>query len=155
MSVADILSFINDLADRPNYVAYDFEKVQLMFGVPPAPIKGLSYIFADYYQQQSKLVMSLNGKGVFVANKNKSGIIEFGLLDGVVSNGVVQVTDMTGIPIPIAITDGTTTGTSTIIGTACRLIKTPAWRKERLPGVNIYTFSTPVLLISHGVRSAE
>jgi len=60
--------------------------------------------------------------------------------------------DFTGIPFPIAVTDLDSAGTSTVIASACRLIGTPEWRRSRLPGIKIYTFGTPMLKISDGLR---
>jgi hypothetical protein len=152
MSPADLIKKINDLVGNVDYLPYNMSEVQVMFGAPPIPIKGLAYVLADHLQQQTRLIMGLSGTGVFVSNRNKSGIIEFGLLDGVMSNAAIQVLNLTGIPFPIAITDNTTGGTSTVLGAKCRLIKTPAWRRDRLPRVNIFTFYTDFLAISHGVR---
>ncbi len=137
---------------KVDYVPYSMDDVVIMYGVPPFKVGGIDYVFAQRTNDEVRMVMGLNGKGVFIENKNKSGIIEFGLQNGSLSGGAIQVANMTGIPFPVAITDKSSKGTSTVLGSACRLIQTPGWRRDLFPGLTIYTLHTPRLLISQGVR---
>lgn len=138
-----------------NYLPYDISQIVITYGVPPIPIRGLEYVWAKHNNPQKKLVMSLNGKGVFVSNNNTSGIIEIALLGESVSCAGIQAMGLTGIPFPIAISDMTTGATSSVLASACQLVETPEWRREKMPSLNIFTFATPKLIISNGLRLPE
>ena len=135
-----------------DYVPYSMEDVVIMYGIPPFKIGGLDYVFAQRANPDAAMVMGLNAKGIFVDNRNKSGIIEFGLQNGCLSSGAVQVANMTGIPFPVIVTDKSSAGTSTVLGSGCRVIETPGWRRALFPTLTIWTLHTPRLLISQGVR---
>lgn len=135
-----------------DYVPYSMEDVVIMYGIPPFKVGSLDYVFAQRANPEARMVMGLNAKGVFVNNRNKSGIIEFGLQNGSLSGGAIQVANLTGIPFPVAVTDKSSKGTSTVLGSACRMIQTPGWRRALFPDLTIYTLHTPRLLISQGVR---
>ena len=149
----DLVNKINNaLGGGLDYMPYDISKVTVAIGAPVNVVKGLDYVVAAHFNNQTSMVMSLTSKGVFIGNKNMSGFIEFGILGESISGGMIQLTELTGIPFPIFITDVTTGGTSFVIGSACRQVATPEWRRELSPNTNIYTFSTPRLVISNGVR---
>lgn len=135
-----------------DYLPHDIGNVKIMYGLPPVKLGGFDYVMAYRTNREASLVMSLTTSGVFVNNRNKAGIIEFGLLEGSLSGGAVQIANMTGIPFPVAITDTSSMGTSTVLGSACRAIRTPEWRRALFPSLTIYTLHTPRLLISQGVR---
>ena len=137
--------------DAVDYVPYDLDNVKIMYGLPPFKVGGFDYVFASRLSPDARLVMSLNNTGVFVNNQNKSGIIEIGLLNGCFSSGLIQIANAVGIPFPVVITDTSTLGTSTVLGTACRAVETPEWRRELFPSLTVYTLWTPRLLISQGV----
>lgn len=138
--------------EKVDYVPYDIENTKIYYGVPPFKIGGFDYVFARRNNPETGMIMGLTGTGVFVDNINKSGIIEIGLQNGSLSGGAMQIANLTGIPFPITITDTSSKGTSTVLGTACRLTKTPEWRRALFPSLTIYTLETPNLLISQGVR---
>ena len=149
----DLVDKINNrLGGGLDYMPYDISKVNVSIGTPPNAVTGLDYVVAAHFNTQNTMVMSLTGKGIFLGNNNMSGFIEFGLLGESVSGGLIQLTEVTGIPFPIFVTDRTTGGTSFVDGTACRQVATPEWRRELSPSTNIFTFSTPRLVISNGVR---
>lgn len=153
---SDIIKNIkNAFSDRPFYKPYNIKNTSIMYGIPPVPIRGLQYIFAQHTNPRTALIMGLTGSGVFVGNKNQSGIIEIGILEGTVSGGGIQLLELTGIPFPIMVTDTTSGGTSTVIATACRLVGTPQWRRDRLPDIKPYTFAVENLAISDGVRLVD
>jgi hypothetical protein len=150
-------ALINTLAkheplDQLAYLPYSINDVAVAFGAPPAPIVSLDYVFARHNAPQNKMFSSLTGSGVFVVNANQSGIVEFGIMNGSISAGVIEVAQTLGIPFPITITDLSSGGTSSVLATACREVETPEWRREAFPGVRVYTFETPRLLIFHGIR---
>jgi hypothetical protein len=96
--------------------------------------------------------MGLGGNGVFVGNQNKSGIIEIAVLSGTITVGGLQVMELTGIPFPIIATDKATGGTSGFVASACRRVSTPEWRRAKFPNFEIFTYATPSLIISEGIR---
>ena len=152
---ANLLRKINDLVGDVNYIPYNITDTVVLLGTPQVPITGMEYVFARHDAPQTIMVKSLNGKSVFVDNNNKTGTIEFGLLAGTLANGQIEILNLTGIPFPINIVDTKTGGTSRVLGTACKLVATPEWRREALPGINIYTFQCTRLSISHGIRLSE
>jgi hypothetical protein len=101
------------------------------------------------------MIMSLTGKGVFCGNLNNSGIIEVGVMADSADAGAIQAFALLGVPMPFFATDIKTAGTSFVAASDCKLIQTPEWRRSLVPGVSIFTFSTPLLIIKHGVRLAE
>jgi len=134
------------------YLPHSISDIKIIYGVPPVPIIGLNYIWAKHNVPQVKLFKCLTSSGVFGSNLNTSGIIEIGILDGSLSCGGIQIMGLTGIPFPIIVTDLNSGGTSTVVATACRQAGTPEWRKEAFVGVQIFTFETPRLLISQGIK---
>jgi hypothetical protein len=151
----DLIKKYNDLfGSNINYRPYNIKNTQFLYGAPPVPITGLQYVFAKHDYAQTKLVKCLTGKGIFVSNQSKSGLIELALMQGSPTCAGIQIVDFTGIPFPILITDLDSGGTSTVIASACRRVDTPEWRREAMPGLSIFTFATPRLLISDGLRLA-
>ncbi len=152
----DLIKQVNALlGDEIAYIPYDLRDTLILYGLPPVPVKGLEYVWADYSQPQTGLIMSLNGNGAYVPNNNKSGIIEFATMTGTVTGGGVQILDMLPIPVPIVITDTASGGTSTVVSLSSKLVKTPEYRRAAVPGVDIFTFVCKDLYISTGVRLAE
>ena len=138
--------------DEPDFVAYGINYTTVTLGTPPAPIKGLEYIAASHRAPQNNLIMSMNGRGVFAGNRNKSGLIELALMPDSPSVGVIQAFMLAGIPVPIFATDSSTSGTSTFFAPACKPIKTPEWRRAATPGLTVYRFQAETLYITHGIR---
>lgn len=152
---ASLIKKIKELfGNRVNYRPYNIRSTEIMYGTPPTPILGLAYVFARHNRPQTKLIMGFTGTGPFVSNNNSSGIIEIGIMTGSASCAGIEVMDLTGIPFPIIVTDKDSGGTSTVVASACRRTDTPEWRRDKLPGISIFTFSTPRLLISDGLRLA-
>jgi len=151
----ELLNKLNELVGKVNYLPYNIADTSIVLGTPQVPMVGVEYVWARYDAQQTTMIKSLNGKSIFVSNNNRTGTIEFGLLDGTASNGAVEILNLTGIPFPINIVDSKTGGTSRVLGTACRLIATPEWRRDAIPGVNIYTFSCARLEVNQGIRLPE
>jgi hypothetical protein len=152
MLASTLIQIISGVLGDIIYTPHSMANVEVRIGVPPLPLKGLGYVFAYHNNPQSKMIMSLNGKGVFVGNRNKSGVVELGIMDATISTAELQILEMTGIPFPIVITDTSTAGTSTVVGSACRRVGTPQWRREASPSLQIYTLATPRLLVSGGIR---
>jgi len=156
MGLSNLIEKVNiAMGEHVNYRAYNLRDTKILFGVPPVPIKGIDYIMAQHLESQNNLVMGLTGKGVFVSNNNKSGIIEIGLMAGSVSCAVMEVATLAGIPFPIFVNDNKSYGTSNVVATECKRIGTPQWRRSAVPGLEIFTFHTPLLVMSGGIRETE
>jgi hypothetical protein len=152
MSLESLLKALADHSPSEEivYTPYRITDNKITYGIPPIQICGLDHISARHNFPQTGLFMSLTGAGVFASNRNQSGIIEIGLLDGSISCGGIEAMALTGIPFPIAIVDVSSAGTSGVLATACRQVETPEWRREATAGVAVYTFKTPRLIMSHG-----
>lgn len=151
----NLIKEINSLVGEVNYSPYNLNDTTVMLGLPQVPMVGLQYCWARFTAPRNRRVQCMTGKGVFVSNLNTSGVMEIALLSGTVSNGHIQAMQLTGIPYPIVMIDGKSGGTSSAIGTACQLVATPEWRRAAFPGLNVYTFETPRLVISQGIRLQE
>jgi len=156
VSTSSLIKAIKDVfGDSIQYVPYDLRSTTIMVGMPPVPIKGLVYIVARHNNPQTRYVKSLTGHGVYVANNDRSGTIELGIVRGTVSCAAIQVTDLVGVPYPIAITDTATGGTSSVLAASCRRVGTPEWRRAALPDLAVYTFAADKLIISDGLMMKE
>lgn len=151
----DLLASIVDFGEgnKVNYVPHNFQTTQVLYGLPPLPVHGLQYVFAQHNFPQAKLHMSLNTKGVFVNNLNQSGIFEFAILASSLSSSGIAAMQLAPIAWPLSMIDTATNGLSTWIATAVRQVGTPQDRKGAFPGLEIYTFATPRLIISRGTRN--
>lgn len=152
-TLAKILT--GDIFDRLAYAPHNMADVRLFYGVPPVPMSGLDYVFATFDNPQTQLKMGLTGKGRYIHNKNQSGTIEFALIDGSVSNGIMQLSLLTGIPYPIVVYDTNSAGTSWIAAGSATRVGTPSWRKDLAVGMQIYTFKTAQLFMSTGIKKPE
>jgi hypothetical protein len=142
----------NDLG-KLAYAPHSMAKVQLYYGAPPSLLSGIEYVFASFDNAQTVLKMGLDGGGRYIPNRNQSGTIEFAIIDGTLSNGIVQLALETGIPYPIYVIDTQSEGTSFLHAETCTRVSTPEWRKERAIGMQLYTFQTKKLIMSAGVKS--
>ena len=138
----------NDMVLKP----YSFNDTKVIFGAPPFPLVGLEYVMARHVNQQTKRFQCLSGRGVFASNVNQSGIIELGFLRGSPSQFDVQLAQLSGVPFPIVLMDLASGGSSQVVATGCQLTETPEWRREALPGINVYTFETTRLFVAHGIQ---
>lgn len=154
MTIA-LVKAIAEKVGRLDYVPYNIKDTKIMVGVPSVPIVGLEYIFAKHFQWRTKMRMSLTGRGIFTSNRSSSGMIEVAVLSESASSAAMQTYGLTGVNIPISATDIKTAGTSFFIASNCRLVNTPEWRRAASPGLAIFTFHTPRLLISNGLRLTE
>ncbi len=148
--IAQLLKVAGD--ENINYEPYDLRQIDVFYGLPPIPIKGISYINAQYTAPRTKLVSSLNGGGVHVDNSNIGGVVELGVMAGSVSGGAIQVMGLLAQPFPIIIEERTSGGSATVVATECRLADTPVWRREARPGIDVYTFTAPLIAIVNGMR---
>jgi hypothetical protein len=153
MSFKNILGILTgrDLQIKVDYNPYSLERIEIYYGLPPIAIKGFSSVMARWNQPQTKLITDLAGRGKFIANKNQSGQIQIGMLQGVLGCGILQALHLSGIAFPLVVIDLNSKGSSFAVGTACRATESPDWAKTRKPGIAIYTFETPRLIISDGI----
>jgi len=156
MGASDLIDKVNSLlGERVNYAAYDLSKVVLTVGAPPIILHGIDYIMSAHRVPQNRMVMGLNAKGKFVSNRNKSGLIEFGLMANTISTGILEILQLAGVAFPISVIDRTTNATSAVFASKCRRVGTPEWRRAAAPELEIFTFHTPRLLKSEGVRKRD
>jgi hypothetical protein len=154
MTMEKLLSALSEHypGDQILYMPYDIRDTKIAYGTPAIPISGLDHVIVKHRAARTKLVMGLSGTGSFVDNINMAGSVEIGILAGSVTGGGIEMAGLTGIPFPILISDLSSGGTSGILASACRLTVTPDWRREATPGVDVYVFETPRLLISRGLH---
>ena len=154
------MSNLTDSIDRVfgkngHFVSYTLTDNKVYIGIPPSLIFGLSYVYAKHNNSQTIPFMSLTGNGIFVSNKNQSGIIELGVINGSPSNAYIQLLEIAGVPFPIKVTDLKSGDTSFVGALSCRRVGTPEWRRANLPSLTIHTFYSPSLLLSDGLRLFE
>lgn len=135
------------------YQPYSISDVLLTAGVPPTPLHGIEAIRAIRTVPKTRLQMCLTGSGTFVNNRNLSGQIDITTMKGGKADAVLQLLDMAGIAFPIYCVDRGTDGSAFILGSSCREINTPEWRKSRTNGLTVHTFRVSKLVISGGIRN--
>ena len=156
MSFAETIAIGNAFVDgQMNFRNYNFNDTRLFVGTPPNALKGMNAISAEHLNSTSKLVMSLTNKGTFVNNANLAGIISVEILAGTPSAALMALNDAAGIPFPILGVDSQSGGTSFIAGDKCRLVQNPPWVRGATVGMQTFSFHTPLLIKSHGVRLSE
>jgi len=157
LPISNIINKLNEngALDRVIYVPYNIKDTKLFVGIPPTLIIGLDYVFARYNEPRWKRIKGVNGKSRFAKNKDDSGIIEFGIIGGSLSCGVIQLLEELQIPFPISIQDFSSAGTSFVLADSCVRVDTPEWRREATVGLQVYTFETNTLAISNGIRLQE
>lgn len=131
---------------------YSFTDSKVLLGVPPAPLIGLDYVSVRYAAPQTKRFQCLSGQAIFASNVNRSGVVEVGMMAGSLTQGYIDVQELLGIPYPIIIEDNKSGGTSQVIANQCRLVETPEWKRQAVPGLTIYTFETAEIAVAHGIR---
>lgn len=140
------------LRDEMSLLSYSFTDTKILLGAPPFPLVGLQYVSARHINPQVKRFQCLSGRGAFAHNVNQAGVVEIGMLRGSPAQGQIEIAQVTGIPYPIVVQDLASGGTAQVLATACQLVKTPDWKREAVPGVNVYTFETTRLFIAHGIQ---
>jgi hypothetical protein len=151
MSAADILKILGT-HDGIYYRAYSPKDIVISLGIPPENLGAWDFVWARYNKPQVKRFPNLGGRGTFVNNKDKSGIIEIGVAQSSVDCGMMDVLEALGIAIPITVIDAGTAGTSGVLATSCRRVETPEWRRDAMPGIIPFTFEATFMTISWGVQ---
>ena len=134
------------------YYPWNINDTKVIYGDPLSHIKDVEYVSCRFNRPQTKLFKSLGSSGVFVSNRNQSGIIEIGIANWSLSVGQIELAGLTGIPFPITIQDLLSGGTSSVIATACKQTDTPEWKRAAAPEIKVFTFETPRLLIQQGIH---
>lgn len=154
MSATDILNLLGG-HDGLYYRPYSPNDIVISAGLPPVLVSGWDYVFAHYNKPQTKRFGNLGGRGRFVNNIDKSGIIEIGILQGAIAGGILDVLSSVGIAIPIVLIDIGSGGTSGVLATSCCRVETPEWRREAIPGIIPFTFEATFMAISSGIQLPE
>lgn len=150
--VASVLDFFVGGGEEIDYQHYCLNDTHVKLGIPPIDARGVDFVAARYLAAQNTLFQCLTGKGVFASNENTSGVIELGVLNGSVTQGHIDIMQLTGIPFPINLADTSSGGTSVVTATGCRMLEIPEWRRDAFPGVVVYTFTSSRMYINHGLR---
>lgn len=135
------------------YYPWNINDTKILYGDPLTHLRDIEYVICKYNFTQVKLFHSLASGGVFVNNRNQSGTIEVGIANWSISVGRIEMASLTGIPYQLHITDLISVGTSNVVATKCKQTDTPEWKREAAPGIKIYTFETPKLVITQGIHS--
>ena len=149
-----IASVLSDMIPEPRIALepYSFGDVQVFIGAPLTPLFGLDYVAARHVNPQAKRFQCLTGRGVYAHNVNSAGIVEIGMLRGSPAQAIIDLMQASGVPYPLTVQDVRSGGTSQVMATGCQLTETPEWKREALPGVNIYRFETTRLFVMHGMQ---
>jgi hypothetical protein len=154
MSASDILNILTG-HDGLFYRPYSPSDIIITAGAPPVCVGGWDYVWARYNNPQNKRFPNLGGRGVFVSNTDKSGLLEIGILQGMISGGALDILDTAGVAVPIVVLDKGSGGTSGVVATACRRVSTPEWRRQKLPEIVPFTFEVTHMEISWGLQLPE
>lgn len=151
MSASDILKILGT-HDRIYYRPYSPRDIVISVGIPPEKLDAWDFVWARYNKPQVKRFGNLGGRGVFVPNIDKSGILEIGVMQSSVDCGVMDIMELMGIAIPITVVDVGTAGTSGVIATSCRRVETPEWRRDAMLGIVLFTYEASFMSISWGIQ---
>ena len=146
-----IANLANLLSGEPNYRAYNINNTKISYGAPPHRLFGVNRFEAWHAYDHSKHFPTLGGgSGTFVTNRNLAGIIEIEIMSTTASCMTIELIEDSGVAAPIAAADLSSGGTSFCLGSACRKIKTPKWRRSAKNGFVVYTFEVARLLYKTG-----
>ncbi|MCP4604487.1 MAG: hypothetical protein GY847_28855 [Proteobacteria bacterium] len=151
MSNLELIKSLVGMGTTIHYVPHNITHTNIMYGAPPVSLTGFDSVAAWRNVPSKKRIGSLTGKGLFVTNNNKSGVIEITFLDSTIACVAIEAAGMIGIPFPIIITDSSTK-LALVAGMSCSLVETPQWRRALTPDRVVYHFEATDLTISHGVR---
>ena len=150
-TVAEILGLYPQTGDV-NQLPYCFTDTKVLFGVPPVPLSGLDSVRCRFAAPRAKRFSSLGGGACFLSNRNTGGEIHLIFGQGAFSIAQVELQNASGIPIPIVISDISSGGTATILGTACRLIDVGEFVREQETPLIEFKLEADRMVLFHGLR---
>ena len=138
--------------ERTQFKAYDSKDLLLLFGAPSVQLSGLHRLRIRRLHPRAKFYSGLGGGGAFLSNRNTSGELELTFHGSAWSLAHIEIFDAIGAPQPIMISDLGTGGTSTVIGSACRVVDIGDWQRgKEIPPVTVI-MKTERLYYFHGAR---
>jgi hypothetical protein len=149
--VAEILGIYPQTGDV-NQLAYCFTDTAVILGVPPVPLGGLDSVRCRFIAPRAKRFPSLGGGACFLSNRNTSGEINLRFMQGAFSVANVELQNASGIPIPIIISDKSSGGTASVIGTACRVIDVGEFVREGEAPLIEFKIEADRMVMFHGLR---
>lgn len=150
-TVAEILGLLPQ-ADDVNQVPYCFDDTAVMVGWPLTRLGGLDFVRCRFLAPRSKRFSSLGGGAVFLSNRNMSGEIELRFAQGAFSLAHMEIFDLSGIAMPIAISDISTGGTGSVVGVGCRIIDKGEFVREQEAPMVTLKLEIDRMGMFHGLR---
>lgn len=150
-TAAEILGFYPQTGDV-NQLPYCFTDTVVVVGALFTPLSGLDRVKCRFLHPRVKRFSSLGGGGSFLSNRNTGGEIELVFAQGAFAMAHMELFDYTGIPAPIVISDISSGGTATVIGTGCRVVdKGEFLREKEAPPITV-TIEADRMVLMHGLR---
>jgi len=128
-TIAEVLGDNSFIAGYPQ-LPYCFTDTVVTYGSPLVPMSGLDSVKCRFLQPRAKRFSSLGGGAAFLSNRNTGGLIELRFLQGSFSVAIVEMFNASGVPMPCVISDISTGGTASVIGTGCRVTDIGEFARE-------------------------
>ena len=150
-TIANILSL--SPSEETPLLEYCFTDTIVMYGSPLVTrLMGLNAVRCRFLAPRAKRFSSLGGGAVFLSNRNRGGEIDLEFLQGIASLASVEMLDESGAAMPIVVQDLASGGTSTVIGTSCRVVNKGEYVRERENPVVVVTLAVSRMAMFHGLR---
>jgi hypothetical protein len=150
-TIAEVLGLYPQTEDI-NQLPYYFPDTKVMFGVPPVPLSGLDSVRVRFITPRAKRFPSLGGGACFLSNRNTSGEISLRFGQGAFSVAQIELFNAAGIPVPMVITDISSGGTASVIGTGCRLVDVGEFVREKEAPLVEFKLEADRMTMYHGLR---
>ena len=150
-TIAEILGLYPQTEDI-HQLPYCFTDTLVMFGAPMNKLSGLDSVRCRFLAPRAKRFPSLGGGACFLRNRSTSGEINLRFGQGSFSVANVELLNAAGIPMPIVVSDISSGGTGTVIGTACSLIDVGEFIREGEAPLVEFRFETDRMSLFHGLR---
>jgi hypothetical protein len=150
-TVAEVLGLYpqtEDIAQLPYY----FLDTKVMLGVPLGHLSGLDSIRVRFIAPRARRFPSLGGGACFLSNRNTSGEINLRFGQGAFSVAQIELFSAAGIPVPMVITDISSGGTASVIGTGCRLVDVGEFVREKEAPLVEFKLEADRMTMYHGLR---
>lgn len=138
-------------SEEMNLLPYCFTDTKVMFGSPLKPVIGLDSIRCRFLAPRAKKFSSLGGGACFLSNRNTGGEIILRYLPSF-SVAFTELINASGVSVPIIMSDVSSGGTATVIGTACRLVDVGEFAREQEISLVEFKFQSDRMTMFHGLR---
>jgi hypothetical protein len=150
-TIAEILGLYPQ-TDDIHQLPYCFTDTLVMVGAPLFQLKGLDSVRCVRSAPRAKRFASIGGGAAFVSNRNTTGQIDLRFGQGAFSIAHLELVTAAGIPIPIVISDISSGGTASVVGTGCMLTDKGEFTREGEAPLVEFTFEVDRIAIFHGLR---